>query len=159
MYYTAFSTPLCNVILLGDESGLTRVHLITDESNRDFELPDDLIKNDAIFSDARQQIIEYMAGERKEFDLRLNPEGTPYQKLIWKKLEKIPYGQVYSYKDIAEKLGNPKASRAVGMANGKNPLPLVVPCHRVIGADGRLTGYAFGLKLKKDLLDMEGCNL
>lgn len=100
-------------------------------------------------------MIEYIVGERKVFDLKLNPEGTAYQKRVWKELENIPYGETRSYKQIAEKLGDPNASRAVGLANGKNPIPLIVPCHRVVGVNGKLTGFAFGLDMKKKLLDLE----
>lgn len=104
---------------------------------------------------AAEQLMEYLAGKRKAFDLPLEPEGTPFQKAVWKALTGIPYGKTRTYKDIAESIGNPKACRAVGMANNKNPIAILIPCHRVIGAGGKLVGYAGGLDIKKKLLDLE----
>lgn len=101
------------------------------------------------------QLQEYFQKKRKEFQIPVKPVGTDFQRLVWKSLREIPYGQVVSYKDIAQKIGNPKACRAVGMANNKNPIAIIIPCHRVIGKDGSLTGYAGGLDLKKYLLDLE----
>lgn len=101
------------------------------------------------------QLQEYFQKKRKEFQIPVKPVGTDFQRLVWKALREIPYGQVVSYKDIAQKIGNPKACRAVGMANNKNPIAIIIPCHRVIGKDGSLTGYAGGLDLKKYLLDLE----
>lgn len=101
------------------------------------------------------QLQEYFQKKRKEFQIPVKPVGTDFQRLVWKALREIPYGQVVSYKDIAQKIGNPKAYRAVGMANNKNPIAIIIPCHRVIGKDGSLTGYAGGLDLKKYLLDLE----
>jgi methylated-DNA-[protein]-cysteine S-methyltransferase len=102
-----------------------------------------------------RQLREYFQGKRTAFDLRLHPKGTPFQKAIWKALLDIPYGQTRSYGDIAKAAGRPKAVRAVGLANGRNPLPIIVPCHRVIGANGRLVGYGGGLPVKQALLDRE----
>ena len=104
---------------------------------------------------AAKQLEEYFAGERKRFDLPLNPSGTDFQRSVWKALTDIPYGKTKTYKQIAEMIGNPKACRAVGMANNKNPIWIVIPCHRVIGADGTLTGYGGGLNMKKRLLELE----
>lgn len=104
---------------------------------------------------AAKQLNEYLAGKRKAFDLPLEPEGTPFQKAVWKALTGIPYGSTRTYKDIAESIGNPKACRAVGMANNKNPIAILIPCHRVIGTDGKLVGYAGGLDIKKKLLELE----
>ncbi len=101
------------------------------------------------------ELEEYFEGKRKTFDIKLKPKGTEFQKKVWKELEKIPYGEIRNYKDIAEACGNPRASRAVGMANNKNPLPIIIPCHRVIGSNGKLTGYAGGLKIKAALLRIE----
>ena len=106
--------------------------------------------------EAHQQLTEYLKGERKTFDLPLNLKGTDFQKQVWMALCDIPYGETRSYKQIAEAIGNPKAVRAVGMANNRNPLLIVVPCHRVIGADGKLVGYAAGLDMKEFLLEIEG---
>ena len=102
------------------------------------------------------QLSEYCAGKRKTFELPLRPEGTEFQRRVWAALSEIPYGETRSYGQIAATIGNPGAGRAVGMANHKNPLPIVVPCHRVIGAGGSLTGYAGGLDIKRKLLELEG---
>ncbi|MDR0869749.1 MAG: methylated-DNA--[protein]-cysteine S-methyltransferase [Planctomycetaceae bacterium] len=104
---------------------------------------------------ACKQLQEYFAGKRQAFDLPLMPEGTEFQKSVWNALQTIPFGETRSYKDIAVQIGNPKAVRAVGQANNRNPVMLVIPCHRVVGADGSLTGYAAGLDVKQKLLDWE----
>lgn len=109
----------------------------------------------ALIKEAYQQLSEYLKGERKEFDLPLNPEGTDFQKRVWRALCDIPYGETRSYKQIAEAIGNSNAVRAVGMANNRNPITIVVPCHRVIGADGKLVGYGGGLEMKEFLLRLE----
>lgn len=105
---------------------------------------------------AAAQLTEYFAGKRKVFDLPLDPQGTEFQKRVWQALREIPYGTTCSYGEIAAKVGNPKASRAVGGANNKNPIAIVIPCHRVIGANGSLVGYASGLQTKEALLKLEG---
>jgi AraC family transcriptional regulator of adaptative response/methylated-DNA-[protein]-cysteine methyltransferase len=105
-----------------------------------------------------EQIEDYIAGRRKQFTIPLAPAGTEFQMRVWEELIKIPYGETRSYKDIAQAIGQPGASRAVGMANNKNPLPLLIPCHRVIGANGKLSGYAGGVELKQRLLELERCN-
>lgn len=109
----------------------------------------------ALIKEAYQQLSEYLKGERKEFDLPLNPKGTDFQKRVWRALCDIPYGEMRSYKQIAKAVGNSKAVRAVGMANNRNPITIVVPCHRVIGADGKLVGYGGGLEMKEFLLRLE----
>ncbi|WP_042272795.1 methylated-DNA--[protein]-cysteine S-methyltransferase [[Clostridium] dakarense] len=101
------------------------------------------------------QLNDYLEGKRKSFDFPIDPEGTEFQKKVWKELQNTPYGETLSYKDIAEKIGNPKASRAIGMANNKNPILIIIPCHRIIGKNGKLVGYAAGLDMKKQLLEME----
>ncbi len=108
-----------------------------------------------VLKEAAKQLEEYLSGRRKVFDLPLAAEGTMFQKLVWRALREIPYGETRSYKQIAERIGRPKAARAVGMANHKNPILIVTPCHRVIGANGKLTGYAGGLLVKEKLLDLE----
>lgn len=114
-------------------------------------------KDDAspLLGQAADQLREYFAGQRKTFDLPLAPQGTAFQKAVWKALLEIPYGQTCTYGDIARRIGNPRAARAVGMANHCNPLMIVVPCHRVVGSGGALTGYACGLDIKKFLLELE----
>ncbi len=110
------------------------------------------------FADARKQLDEYFKGERQQFDLELDPKGTDFQKQVWKELVKIPYGTTLSYGELAQRIGNPKASRAVGLANGKNPISIIIPCHRVIGASGSLTGFGGGIEVKQYLLDLESRN-
>lgn len=101
------------------------------------------------------EIMEYLDGKRRHFDFPIELHGTDFQKKVWNQLQKIPYGETRTYKEVAEAIGNPKASRAVGMANNKNPIFIVVPCHRVVGSDGKLTGYAGGLDMKAALLELE----
>ena len=112
--------------------------------------------NDAVLNSCTQQLAEYFRGERQDFDLPLGACGTPFQQSVWAALREIPYGEVRSYRDIARSINNAAAVRAVGAANGRNPLPVVVPCHRVIGSDGSLTGFAGGLEMKTLLLQLEG---
>ncbi len=155
MYYTQFNSPLCEIILVGDEEGLSHLHLKTGEGKRKFRISDDWKKNDDFFAEIKKQINEYFKGRRTQFTIKLNPGGTDFQKKVWIELMKIPCGTVCSYKDIAAALGNDKASRAVGTANGRNPIPLIIPCHRVIGADGGLGGFAHGLSIKQKLIAFE----
>jgi len=114
---------------------------------------------DAVLSACVDQLTEYFAGKRRDFDLPLRAGGTEFQQQVWSALVDIPYGELRSYQDIANAIGKPKAVRAVGAANGRNPLPIVVPCHRVIGSDGSLTGFAGGLAMKTQLLTLEGALL
>ena len=146
---TAFiQTPLGTAKLEGDENGLTTITVLdTDEALTDI-IPIEL-------EDAVYQLKEYFEGSRTQFDLLLNPSGTDFQKSVWKALQEIPYGKTVSYLGLSKTLGDVKAIRAVASANGKNPLWIVVPCHRVIGSDGSLTGYAGGLHRKKWLLEHE----
>ena len=118
-------------------------------------LPDAQEGSSSVLDNAILQLNEYLAGKRKSFDLPLKFGGTEFQNRVWNELQKIPYGKTISYKELAERTGNIKACRAVGMANNKNPIPIIIPCHRVIGASGKLTGYAGGLEIKKFLLDLE----
>lgn len=155
MYYTKFNTKVCEIILVGDELGLRYLHLNTGEGKRCFEISDDWILNHDFFEDPIHQIEEYLSGNRKAFHIKVNVKGTDFQKRVWDELCKIPYGNTCSYKQIAMNIGNEKASRAVGMANSKNPIPLIIPCHRVIGANGKLTGFAHGLGIKEKLINYE----
>ena len=109
-----------------------------------------------LLAEAARQLTEYFEGSRRAFDLPLMPEGTPFEREVWKALEAIPYGQTRSYRQIAQQVGRPGACRAVGRANSRNPVSIFIPCHRVVGANGRLTGYAGGLEMKKALLALEG---
>lgn len=155
MYYTKFNTRFCEIILAGDEKGLTHLHLNTGEGCRQFEIQESWECNSAFFADIKTQVLEYLDGKRETFNVPLNPTGTEFQKKVWARLRTIPYGSIVSYRDIATELGNPKASRAVGSANGKNPIPLIIPCHRVVGANGDLAGFAHGLDIKKKLISLE----
>jgi len=111
--------------------------------------------SDGVVTAARRQLDEYFAGRRKAFTLPLDPAGTPFQRAVWKALTEIPYGETVSYSQVAARIDRPSAVRAVGAANGQNPIPIVIPCHRVIGADGRLVGFGGGLNLKQYLLGLE----
>ncbi|SDK88760.1 methylated-DNA-[protein]-cysteine S-methyltransferase [Maridesulfovibrio ferrireducens] len=155
IYYTQFKTRLWEIILVGNELGLSNLHMVTEAGKRNFEISDKWQRNDSFFETIKEQILEYFAGQRKQFDITLNPQGTDFQKRVWEQLYAIPFGEIRTYKDIAIAIGNKKACRAVGMANSKNPLPLIVPCHRVIGSNGKLTGFAHGLKAKEQLLKLE----
>jgi methylated-DNA-[protein]-cysteine S-methyltransferase len=112
-----------------------------------------------VLDDAVRQLRAYFAGALRQFTIPLDPQGTEFQKRVWRQLETIPFGEVRSYAQVAQSIGAPRAVRAVGAANGANPLPIVVPCHRVIGSGGKLVGYGGGLPLKKLLLDLEGCTM
>lgn len=130
----------------------TETHLI----NIQFTQPQKaLLQTTELLSMATIQLDKYFQGKRTTFSLPFKLTGTPFQLAVWKELQNIPYGQTTSYKEIAQKINKPKAYRAVGMANNKNPLPIIIPCHRVIGSNGKLIGYAGGLKLKNYLLELE----
>lgn len=155
MYYTRFNGPVCEIILAGDNDGLSHLHLNTGKGKRKFDISTEWIDDSSFFEDVIQQVNQYFKGKRKTFAIKLNPKGTDFQKMVWHKLVKIPFGTVCTYKDIARAIGNEKAARAVGMANSKNPIPLIVPCHRVIGTNGSLAGFAHGLEMKATLLRVE----
>ena len=153
MYYSHMDSPIGRLLLAGDEGGLRLISFPTGSRTRDVE--PGWMENDAPFVEAKRQLVAYFAGELTEFDLPLAPEGTPFQLSVWQALRRIPYGKTVSYGAIAESIGRPSASRAVGAANGANPLPIVVPCHRVIGSTGKLTGFGGGLDTKAALLALE----
>jgi len=142
------NTPLGSAKLEGDENGLSSVTVLERDEPESKIIPEVLV-------DAAYQLHEYFEGERQNFDLLINPEGTEFQKKVWNSLLEIPYGKTMSYLKLSMKLGDVKAIRAVASANGKNPLWIIIPCHRVIGSDGSLTGYAGGLHRKKWLLNHE----
>ena len=153
MYYCNLDTPIGSLLLAGDEDGLSLIGF--PEGSGRHEPEHDWIYNEKPFGDARRQLTEYFAGERRAFELSLKPTGTEFQLRVLEELQKIPYGTTCSYSDIAERIGRPKAVRAVGAANGRNPIPIVIPCHRVIGAGGDLTGFGGGLDTKEALLRLE----
>ncbi len=153
MYYDIIESLVCPILLAGDEKGLK--HVIFLKGERQVEIPDDWVENKELFREATRQLEAYFSGKLEYFDLKLAPEGTEFQKSVWKALCKIPYGETRTYKDIAASVGKLKAYRAVGLANNRNPIAIIVPCHRVIGSNGKLTGYASGLDVKAFLLKLE----
>ena len=153
MFYSYVQSPVGDILLVADDEGLRQVNFPT--AKRPVEPDPDWVRDDEKLSDARTQLTEYFQGNRKEFDLKLVMSGTPFQQDVLHALQHIPYGETRSYADIARMVGRPKAVRAVGGANGRNPLSIVIPCHRVIGSSGELTGFGGGLPVKKALLDLE----
>jgi methylated-DNA-[protein]-cysteine S-methyltransferase len=153
MYYDIIESPIGPILLAGNEEGLKR--LIFLKSERRVEVPDGWVENKEFFREAARQLEAYFSGKLESFDLKLAPEGTDFQKSVWKALCEIPFGETRIYKDIAISIGKPKAYRAVGLANNRNPIAIIIPCHRVIGFDGKLTGYASGLDIKEFLLRLE----
>lgn len=153
--YQYMDSPVEPLLLAADDNGL---HLIEFHSPRHpmARLPEWAEGNNAVLDATRAQLDEYFAGTRKDFDLPLAPQGTSFQKNVWQTLATIPYGETISYAQLAQRVGKSTAMRAVGAANGRNPLPIVLPCHRVIGADGSLTGFGGGLPTKQFLLELEG---
>jgi len=154
MYYTTLSSPFCEIILVGDEDGLSHLHL-NSGVGRPFAVDPAWRRAPVFFQEVEAQIRAFFAGERRHFDLKLNPGGTEFQQSVWRALREIPFGARRSYRDIAVAVGRPGASRAVGAANGRNPIPLIIPCHRVVGSSGKLTGFAHGLALKAALIHWE----
>ena len=158
MYYSYIETPIGKLTLLATDKGLTGINF---PSGKHQIVPDiHHQKNDQKLAKAAQQLDEYFSGKRTEFTIPLDIiHGTDFQKIVWEALRSIPYGQTMSYGDIAKIIRRPTASRAVGMANGRNQIPIIIPCHRVIGADKSLTGFAGGLETKQSLLSLEGIDL
>lgn len=146
--YFVYPTPMGRITLASNGSAITQLVFGAAELEGK-ETPT------ALTNEAANQVQEYLAGKRTSFDLPLEPAGTPFQLQVWEALQAIPYGQTRTYQEVAASIGNAKAMRAVGGANNKNPLPLIIPCHRVIGANGDLVGYAYGLPIKRFLLDLE----
>lgn len=153
MYYCYLDTPIGELLLAGDKSGLSMIGFPKGSMRREPE--PDWIFNEKPLGEARHQLLEYFAGKRRDFDLPLQLSGTEFQVSVLEALLDIPYGETVSYGDIARKIGRPRAVRAVGAANGRNPIPIVVPCHRVIGSTGDLTGFGGGLDTKEALLRLE----
>jgi methylated-DNA-[protein]-cysteine S-methyltransferase len=153
MVYDHLDSPVGKLLLAAEDGGLRYIGF--ELGRHPVWIGDDWRRDAAAFSAAREQLTAYFAGELTEFDLPLAPHGTPFQLGVWSQLRNIPYGATISYGELAERVGDRSASRAVGAANGRNPLPIVVPCHRVIGADGSLTGFGGGIATKKFLLEHE----
>ena len=156
MYYCYLDTPIGELLLAGENDALTMIGFPKGSMRRDPEA--DWIFNEKPLAKARRQLEEYFAGSRKNFDLPVKLNGTEFQVSVLKALQDIPYGETVSYGEIAKRIGRPKAVRAVGAANGRNPIPIVVPCHRVIGSSGDLTGFGGGLDTKAALLRLESEN-
>lgn len=151
--YTYCDGLLGTMLLAADQGGLRSINFPT--SKRAQQPQAHWLEDRAFFSETIRQLRAYFEGGLKEFDLPLAPEGTEFQMRVWQSLRDIPYGETISYGQLAARLGNPKASRAVGLANGSNPIPIIIPCHRVIGSNGSLVGYGGGLENKKILLELE----
>ena len=147
--YTVVDSPIGKILLTAEDGALTRLYMSP------FHLDSAWAHDPEALAEPARQLAEYFAGERTEFELELRPAGTAFQQAVWAKLLEIPYGETTSYGALALQLGDPRKVRAVGLANGRNPISIVVPCHRVIGADGSLTGYGGGLERKRHLLDLE----
>jgi len=149
-------SPIGVLTLIASPAGLTHV-LFDGQEPADVGLPDDLpeVDDDPALESAATQLTEYFAGDRREFDLPLDLRGTDFQRDAWRALARVPYGETRTYGEQAEAIGRPGAFRAVGAANGRNPIPVILPCHRIIGANGALTGFGGGLDVKRQLLDHE----
>jgi methylated-DNA-[protein]-cysteine S-methyltransferase len=154
MNYQFLETPIGTLLIAGDERAIHRIEFPKDGAAGKPEASWTESARGPV-GDAVRQLREYFSGQRTDFDLPLDPQGTAFQRGVWKRLEEIPYGETISYGELAKRVGNPKASRAVGAANGQNPIPIVIPCHRVIGANGKLTGFGGGLPTKEKLLELE----
>jgi methylated-DNA-[protein]-cysteine S-methyltransferase len=153
MNYRYLESPIGEILVAGDAEGLKFVGFPSGKGRLEPD-PSWQLHNEG-FADVKKQLAEYFAGKRTKFELKLAPNGTPFQLQVLDALQRIPYGETRSYRDIANGIGKPKAVRAVGAANGRNPLPIIIPCHRVIGADGSLTGFGGGLPTKRYLLELE----
>lgn len=151
--YTHSDSPLGPLLLVADDAGLRQINF--PRNSRPAPVETGWREDPSQLREAIKQLRAYFAGELEDFDLPLAPEGTPFQQKCWNQLCKIPYGATISYGELAKRIGNPNASRAVGLANGSNPIPIVIPCHRVIGSNGKLTGYGGGLPIKEKLLALE----
>ena len=156
--FTEMESPIGLLRLHGTDYGLTGLHMEQHRHGPDEADQCGWLRDDAFFEEALAQLTDYFAGRRKTFDMSIDRGalgGTPFQRKVWRELEKIPYGTTISYGELAKRIDNPDAVRAVGLANGRNPISIVVPCHRVIGANGSLTGYGGGLERKRWLLEFE----
>jgi len=158
MIYTRMDSPVGPLSIAGDDAGLCFI-LFGSGKRAAGPRPDWRESDRGVVREAVRQLRAYFAGKLTRFDLPLTPAGTPFQLDVWRELQRIPYGTVISYGELASRIGKPHASRAVGAANGANPIPIVVPCHRVIGSNGKLTGYGGGLAIKEALLELERARL
>ena len=157
VWYTLLDTPFGALCIAGTGQGLTHVEF--QDGERPLRPQPEWQEDQGVLDEARRQLRAYFEGRRQRFTLPVAPEGTPFQQRVWRELQEIPWGTTTTYREIAERLGQPGAVRAVGYANGRNPVAVVIPCHRVVGANGRLTGYAGGIATKRRLLQHEGALL
>ena len=153
MFYCFMESPVGRLFLAGDRQGLR--HIEFPREKKPVARRPDWVETPEFFSAAAAELQQYFSGLRRRFSVDIDPKGTPFQLAVWRALGKVPYGKTVSYGELARRVGNPAASRAVGMANGANPIPIIIPCHRVIGANGDLTGFGGGLKVKRFLLELE----
>lgn len=153
LFYTSMDSPIGELLLLGDGHALHGLYM--QDGRKPVGIAPRWKRSAAPFADVQAQLREYFAGERVAFDASLAMNGTPFEQRVWRALTDIPYGETVSYGEIATRVGQPSAARAVGLANGRNPIAVIVPCHRVIGANGTLTGYGGGLERKRLLLELE----
>ena len=153
LFYTSMDSPIGELLLLGDDRALHGLYM--QEGRKPVKIAPRWERSETPFAGVRAQLREYFAGERVVFETPLELNGTPFERRVWRALVDIPYGETVSYGEIAARVDQPSAARAVGLANGRNPIAVIVPCHRVIGADGTLTGYGGGLQRKRLLLELE----
>ena len=156
MNYTCFDSIIGKIFLFGNNKEILKIFL--NNSSVCLELIKQCNRQDNLFIECKKQILEYLARKRKNFDINIKINGSEFQTKVWNELLNIPYGTLKTYKDVAVNIGHPTASRAVGLAVHNNPLPIIIPCHRVIGSNGKLTGYAYGLELKQFLISLESNN-
>ena len=145
-----YQTSIGRIGIVANKNAITNLYFNDKQPTGDIQ-----VEETELLQTAGRQLKEYLSGQRKRFSLPIAPQGTEFQQTVWQMLQQIPYGKTWSYQQVAQAIGRPKASRAVGMANNKNPLPIIIPCHRVIGANGQLVGYGGGLALKETLLQLE----
>jgi len=154
IYYDILPSPIGDLLLIAQEFALKEI--IFQPKNQTHKVKPEWIQRSELLEQTKIELKAYFNGQLKEFTINLNPDGTPFQIQIWKEVKSIPYGQVCSYQDVANNIDHSSACRAVGRANAQNPIPIIIPCHRVIGKSGKLTGYAGGLDRKQSLLNLEG---
>ncbi len=153
VYYSHLKSSIGTLLLSANETGLREINF--PKNGKATKPQADWQEDSSALREAIRQLHAYFGGELEDFDLPLAPDGTPFQQHVWKELCNIPYGKTISYGELARRIGNPNASRAVGLANGSNPIPIIIPCHRVIGSNGKLAGYGGGLPIKEKLLSLE----
>ena len=159
MFYKIYDFEIGKLAICEENGKIVLVNVVKTKEDIEEMAKNSIQKETSLIKNTKQQLDEYFAGKRKKFDIPIKLDGTDFQIKVWKELLKIPYGETCSYLDIAKRIGNPKASRAVGMANNKNKIIIIVPCHRVIGSNRKLVGYACGLDVKEKLLELERENL